>query len=234
MPSHPLRGAGIPAPEPRSAVFAQRTAEPRLPPGTGVRGRARAGGAGRGEGMSERTPTCSSRSTKVFLFTVPLLRSSGLRFRTALITNDLLSARLVTIPEFSLLTPSPPHGESESHLRYSIPKPMTNRQEPAATGKTNSAADPGPPGPPHPSAPARQLAARTVPGTARGARGPGTPQRPGRGAPSTAGAAPRRPRVSDRRRHRAHPASPAGPRGTNRPGPRLPSRLPRCAAHGSV
>lgn len=113
---------------------------------------------------------------------------------------------------------------------------MTKRQEPAATTQTHSAADPGPPGPPRPSAPARQLAERTVPVTAPGARGPGTPQRPGTGSseprrcrPSPAAglgttAAPRAPRTPP----------PAGPRGTHRPGPRLPSRLPRCAAHGSA
>lgn len=99
---------------------------------------------------------------------------------------------------------------NQSHLRYSAPKPMTNRQEPAATTQTHSAADPGPPGPPRPSAPARQLAERSGPSPSRhrGHADPAHPSAPGRGAPNPAGAVPRRPRDSARRRHRAHPAPP--------------------------
>lgn len=109
--SHPIPSVGQESrlPEPRSAVFAQRTAEPRPPPAQvcgAAPGQVGPGG-GRGRQRAPRA-VATGRSTKVFLFRVPLLRSSGLRFRTTLIINDSLPARLVTIPEFLLLTPSPP------------------------------------------------------------------------------------------------------------------------------
>lgn len=148
------------------------------------------------------------------------------------------SARFVTTPEFSPLTPSPLHRESVTPALLR----SETYDEPAGAGGDDPDTLGCGPRPARPAAPlsprpAARGAERTVPVTAPGARGPGTPQRPGTGSseprrcrPSPAAglgstAAPRAPRT---------PPPPAGPRGTHRPGPRLPSRLPRCAAHGSA
>lgn len=60
-PSHPIRGAGIPAPRAPQRCICTANGRASTAAGTGVRGRAWAGGAGRGEGTSARTPSCSNR-----------------------------------------------------------------------------------------------------------------------------------------------------------------------------
>lgn len=146
------------------------------------------------------------------------------------------SARFVTTPEFSPLTPSPLHSES---VTPALLRSETYDEPAGAGGDDPDTLGCGP----RPARPAAPLSPRPA---ARGADRPrhgtgGTRTRhtpaPRDGelrtppVPSLAG---RGTRLDGGTARTPHPPPPAGPRGTHRPGPRLPSRLPRCAAHGSA
>lgn len=132
------------------------------------------------------------------------------------------SARFVTTPEFSPLTPSPLHSESVTPALLR----SETYDEPAGAGGDDPDTLGCGPRPARPAAPlsprpAARGAERTVPVTAPGARGPGTPQRPGTGSseprrcrPSPAAglgstAAPRAPRTPPPRRDPAERTGPA-------------------------